>query len=208
MQAEPHFDDPNQHRRSRLSCLLDGDSQGASAEEASGAWRDDAHWRATWHRYHLIGDVMRSSELASAPGRDAAFLSRFRERLSAEPVWLAPTPNTSSERRPRLAWVAPVAVAAGFVAVAAVVVVVRMAQSEPAGTPAAVLAAGSAPANALLRASSQGLTTASPLQLPDAAMLRDAEIDRYFRAHRGMAVSPAAAMPGGAPRNVDTIVPR
>ncbi len=47
-----------------------------------------------------------------------------------------------------------------------------------------------------------------PVPAPDAAMMRDAEIDRYFRAHRGMAVSPAAAMPGGAPRNVDTIVQR
>ncbi len=217
MQAQPPHDDtshPNHpdHRRSRLSCLLDGDSHGASAEDACAAWRDDPHWRATWHRYHLIGDVLRSSELASAPGRDAAFMLRFRERLSAEPPLLAPAPAqrmAAQDRRPRHAWMAPAAVAAGFAAVAGVVLVVRMSQPNEVAAPGATLASGTVPSNTLLRASTQGTPGAAmPVPAPDAAMMRDAEIDRYFRAHRGMAVSPAAAMPGGAPRNVDTIVQR
>ena len=45
-----------------------------------------------WHAYHLIGDVLRSDDLASAPGRDAAFLQRLSARLDDEPAVLAPEP--------------------------------------------------------------------------------------------------------------------
>ena len=40
--------------------------------------------RATWHAYHLIGDVLRSPELA-ATSDGADFVTRFRERLQREP---------------------------------------------------------------------------------------------------------------------------
>jgi hypothetical protein len=56
------------------------------------AWRDDARARETWHAYHLIGDVLRSEELAHAPARDEAFLAGLRQRLAAEPAILAPAP--------------------------------------------------------------------------------------------------------------------
>ena len=34
--------------------------------------------RSTWHAYHLIGDVLRSDDLARPPARDAAFLAALR----------------------------------------------------------------------------------------------------------------------------------
>lgn len=202
---EPGSPDPAHSRQSQLSRLLDGDLESAFAEEACSRWRDDAELRATWHRYHLIGDVMRSQELASRPERDAQFLSRLRVRLAGEPLLLAPAPKASSVRvhRTRRRWLAPAAVAAGFVAVAGVLVVARMSQSE---TQSGAMLAGGMAADGVRRASVGGAGETPRAMELDATMVRDAEIDRYFRAHREMRVNPAAALPGGAPRNVDAIV--
>lgn len=49
----------------------------------------DADARATWHSYHLIGDVLRSGELAGAQ-RDAEFLRKLAARLQQEPVLQPP----------------------------------------------------------------------------------------------------------------------
>ena len=72
-----------------LSALVDGEVDARSAAALSEVWRQDADLRARWYRYQLIGDVMRSTELAGA-GRDAAFLASLRGRLAQEPVVLAP----------------------------------------------------------------------------------------------------------------------
>ena len=36
------------------------------------SWRGDGELREDWHAYHLIGDVLRSDDLAIAPARDEA----------------------------------------------------------------------------------------------------------------------------------------
>jgi sigma-E factor negative regulatory protein RseA len=72
-----------------LSALADGEVDARSAAALSEAWRQDADLRARWHRYQLIGDVLRSPELAGT-GRDASFLAALRSRLAQEPVVLAP----------------------------------------------------------------------------------------------------------------------
>jgi predicted DNA-binding protein (UPF0251 family) len=64
------------------------------------------------------------------------FLAGIRSRLAAEPVVLAPAPAPAlkAPQRPGLRrWIAPAAVAAGFVAVAAVLVVTRVVAPEDAG---------------------------------------------------------------------------
>ena len=76
---------PSDDRHSGLSAAADGDADALGA--ACLAWRDDAAARSTWHAYHLIGDVLRSGELATTPQRDAAFLRAFQlvlERYEAE----------------------------------------------------------------------------------------------------------------------------
>jgi TorA maturation chaperone TorD len=66
--------------RGWLSALADG--QADATEPACGLWRDDAAARQTWHAYHLIGDVLRSEELAREPGRDAAFVAALRADIA------------------------------------------------------------------------------------------------------------------------------
>ena len=55
--------------REQLSALVDGELDPAAAVRACAGWRDDAGCRATWHAYHLIGDVLRSDDLASDASR-------------------------------------------------------------------------------------------------------------------------------------------
>ena len=101
-------------------------------QRALAHWANDAEGRAAWHAYQLIGDVLRSEDLASTPRHDAAFLAALRGRLADEPAVLAPRPVASTvRRRRRLAWAAPMAVAAGFVAVAGVLVVLQIGAPDP-----------------------------------------------------------------------------
>jgi RNA polymerase sigma-70 factor (ECF subfamily) len=134
--SAPATDEPTaEDLRRCLSALADGEA--SELAQACRSWREDATARQTWHTYHLIGDVLRSEELAHAPARDEAFLASLRQRLAAEPTVLAPAPvQQANAPRVRQPWLLPAAVAAGFVAVAGVLVVTRTSQpGAPVATP-------------------------------------------------------------------------
>lgn len=76
-------------RQSLLSALMDGEATSAEAAQACQSWRDDESSRRAWVSYQLIGDVLRSDELASGAGSDR-FLKKLRTQLADEPVVLAP----------------------------------------------------------------------------------------------------------------------
>jgi sigma-E factor negative regulatory protein RseA len=69
----------------RLSALHDGEADDATLSECLAQWSDDAELRQRWHRYQLVGDVLRASDLGHNSGADAAFLARLRVQLAAEP---------------------------------------------------------------------------------------------------------------------------
>ena len=168
----------------RLSALMDGHGELGDAEAACQAWRDDAGARERWHTYHLIGDVLRSDELAAAPSRYTAFVHALRERLAKEPVPLAPAPARSR-------WLmAPLAAAAGFVLVAGVLVIMRGA--TPAGTAVngPVLAEAVRPDTVVV----------------NGRLIRDARLDRYLAAHRQASNGAAVVVPGAVVRSVDAMV--
>lgn len=190
-------------RRECLSALADGEAEALA--DGCRLWREDPEARAAWHAYQLIGDVMRSDELASSADRDAAFLARVRERLAQEPVPLAPTPAAGPTAGVRhLGWRAPVAVAAGFVAVAGVLVLTRggldtlMLGSPGAEPPAAAMASASA---------GGGAVAAGGVLVRAGNQIRDPQLDAYLRAHQAVRGTAAVALPGGALRNVDVVVP-
>jgi sigma-E factor negative regulatory protein RseA len=206
-----HPDPSPDTQRAALSALMDGD--GSASNEACRAWRGDAAARADWHAYHLIGDLMRSDEHCADDARDARFLAAVRARLAAEPVVLAPTPaaalpaaSTLTRARRARRWMAPTAVAAGFVAVAGVLMVTRV--STPDGTAPSLTARSAAPATGVLPAAVAGPTvTASPTAVEGAPMIRSAELDRYLAAHRQYANGAIQVAPGGAVRNAAATAP-
>ena len=196
---------PSEQDAEQLSALADGELDDASVARVCARWRADAPAQATWHAYHLIGDVLRSDDLASAPGRDRAGLARLRERLVNEPVVLAPASSPAPARehasaqhlgRRSWSWGTGAAVAAGFAAVAGVLFMLRGPTAE-SGAPAASLA----------RANGQSTIAASPdtvagipgrepsALLADGKLIRDSRLDRYLEAHKGFSGSSALGVP-------------
>ena len=197
-------DSSSDDRRSALSAAADGDADALGA--ACLAWRTDPGARATWHAYHLIGDVLRSHEMATPPERDAAFLKRLRDRLADEPVVMAPSPvAVPAVRRAASGWLVPAAVAAGFVVVAGVLVVSRV-SAPTAPQVSETLAAAPSPAG-VTRVSSSALALSGQPAQGDATLIRDARLDEFLRAHQAARGGMAVAVPGSALRRVDAQLP-
>lgn len=200
-----------------LSALADGELHLARVAGACGSWRADASSRATWHVYQLIGDVLRSEDLASDAAYDAAFVRSLSARLAAEPVVLAPeslpTLRSASEGswgraalRRRWSWAGPSAVAAGFVAVAGVLVVTRGPATAPplqamAGGVVPAQQSGSAPIAVGVAASPATQSTLAKSEIVDGRFVRDAGLDRYLSAHKHFAGSTALGVPSGLLRS-------
>lgn len=185
-------------RAALISALVDGEAQ--AVQTGCELWRDDEQARGTWHTYHLIGDVLRSDDLAATPARDAAFLAALRTRLAQEPAVLAPQPAKAPPRR--AAWRMPAAAAAGFMVVAGVLVATRL-SAPTAEAPAVAVDSGNGSGLALTAGG------ARPVQslVIEGRLIRDERLDAYLRAHREAGGGFAVAVPGGMPRNIETLAP-
>ena len=189
-----------------LSALADGELGETAAAQACAAWRGDADARASWHAFHLIGDVLRSEDLASNPARDAGFLAALRLRLDVEPVVLAPQPlelpvrlaapapavSNGAPRAGRRPWRAVSVVAAGFVAVAGVVVLTRGPVTLSADT---TLAQGAAGLQALKASAPQPASPDPQVLVANGKLIRDVRLDRYLAAHKQFAGTSALGVP-------------
>jgi sigma-E factor negative regulatory protein RseA len=188
--------------RQWLSELADGELDAEGTRRACAAWREDPSLRDDWHSYHLIGDVLRSDDLAATPRHDEAFLAALRSRLAAEPVVLAPQPLARPSAPLRRRWMAPMAVAAGFMAVAGVLVVTRLAVPLQDAAPSALAAAE--PVQVLSAAPDVAEAALAPGR--ELQLIRDARLDRYLAAHKQFG-GDALAVPGVSLRHAAVIVP-
>lgn len=185
-----------------LSALADGEGDSTALHAACVQWHSDGQLRASWHAYHLIGDVMRSEELASDGRRDAEFLQSVRERLVKEPTVLAPGAAAGAGDRPARraagwSWKAPAAVAAGFMAVAAAVIVTQgtVPASGTSGILAQSLGGAAAPAAPMVAATPP---IGEPMTLvADRQLVRDARLQRYLAAHQQFDTSSALGASSG-----------
>ena len=201
-----------------LSALADGDATDSEAARAFQAWRDDPDARASWHAYQLIGDVLRSDDLAAEPAADEAFLVALRARLATEPVVLTPQPRIEEQAvaqpvaanaaaRSRARWQGPMAMAAGFLAV---VGVLNVAGPFRHGGNASVASNG-APASGPVLAgttsvNNSGLVLTSA-QTPAQTKAVADQLAPYLAAHRQSAMSGPFQMPGSDLRNVSLVQP-
>lgn len=186
-----------------LSALVDGELDAPAVGRLCSQWRDNPETRAHWHAYHLIGDVLRSDNLASKAGHDAAFLAAIQQRLAQEPVVLAPAPQLPVVRR--RSWAAPFAVAAGFAAVAGVLVVTQMPEGMLRGMqPDASLAAAPSPAPGVVAVAdgfASGVAGDPPTVVLNGQLIRDARLDEYLSAHKKFGGSSVPGGPSGFLRN-------
>jgi sigma-E factor negative regulatory protein RseA len=195
----------------QLSALADGELDAAGAALACAHWRGDAEARSAWHAYQLIGDVLRSEELASDTARDARFVRALAQRLATEPVVLAPQAAESSAERPaprrsRWSWMAPAAVAAGFMAVASMLVVTRGTGSDAGPVALQVNERGLAAVPGAGAPVPVAMTSPAepPTMFPTEQVVRDARLDRYFAAHKQFGGSSALGAPSGFLRAATT----
>ena len=192
-----------------LSSLMDGELEALAVGRTCAQWRDDVELRANWHAFHLIGDVLRSEDLASEGAHDAAFLSAFRQRLAQEPVVLAPSAPPAAApvavTTQRRSWATPVAVAAGFVAVAGVLVVAQVSgglslRGAPSDASLA-RASGTAPIIVLAGGSASGVPGDPPAVVLNGQLIRDVRLDEYLAAHKKFGGSSVPGGPSGFLRN-------
>lgn len=204
--------------RERLSALADGEVHSDEVARVMGAMSTDVRVHAdvceTWHTYQLIGDVMRSEDLAPS-SRDDIFLARLRERLAQEPVVLAPEPPRhepawtdpplvaaagAAPATVRRRWATPLTAAAGVMAVAGVLVGIRLAEAPQLAAPVPAMLAQDASAVAVQRVAVQPPSAAASEQAVQPAsgtLLRDARLDRYLAAHKQFGGSSALGVPSG-----------
>lgn len=194
-----------------MSEMADGEADAAGLGRGCTLWADDAVARERWHAYHLIGDVLRSQELAYRPQHDQDFLRRLSVRLRGESAVLAPAPLRPGPVAGRRRWARPAALAAGLMALATAVGL-WSASDEGASVPKLALAPVAAPAPLL--AAPAAATPAAPAvaaapvaeAVPAGGrVVRDAQLDRYLRAHRDYAAALPGSLPGGSGRGIAAV---
>lgn len=183
----------NMNIREMVSALADGQLVGQELEEALAVLANDPEALQAWESYHLIGDVLRSSDLASARAA-TQFAERVSQRLAAQAPDQAPvaaTPLLAQSAQSAVAEARPAAndsvfrwkVAAGFASVAAALSVGW-----------ALLGSG------VLEPETPQLATA-----PAGAgfvMIRNPQLDELLEAHQQLGGSGALQMPAGFVRQV------
>jgi sigma-E factor negative regulatory protein RseA len=178
-------------KRELISALADGQLAGeAFARGVELAAADDGA-RQAWHTYHLIGDVLRSSELARCAPPDR-FLSRLQQRLRDEEVVVETQAQVVVQQRREAAndgvfrWKL-VAGVASIAAVSAIAwTVIGVGPGKDAQAPQ--LAAASVPAGTVLTGTTRGV------------MIRDPRLDEFLAAHRQLGAATLVA-PAGYLRN-------
>ena len=204
-QFKPHMD------REAVSALMDGALPG---DELSAALNGmDAHEaRECWLTYQLVGDVLRSADLA-AGRHDLAFAQGLRQRLMVEAqptAAVVSAPQSATVRgaaRPAandgvFRW-KMVAGLASFAAVAAIGWGMLGSVAGPASGPqlAQAPAPGGTQAVALVSAPTTAHTPATPASESTPVMLRDARLDELLAAHRAAAGMSALGNGAGFLRN-------
>jgi sigma-E factor negative regulatory protein RseA len=188
-----------------VSALADGELQGEAFARAVDALAADAAARESWHAYHLVGDVLRSAELAS-PTNGADFVARFRARLQHDHSVVAPMPaslpvhDEMLEAATRVAARRESANTSGFgwpllAGVASLTAVAAIAWNVLGGVGSVTPARGEL-AQAAPQQPQQARAEATP-----PVMIRDARLDELLAAHRQAGGASALQMPAGFLRN-------
>jgi sigma-E factor negative regulatory protein RseA len=178
----------------RLSAFVDGEL--TVEEHLSGIFSELDHGgRAAWSEYHLIGDVLRSDDLALSAAASRSFMAGFAARLEAEPHVLAPAALPAARQGASrvgriLALRHRVVPTLAVAAAAATLTWIVVPQMRGAG-----LVSGGAQVASV--ASSQGVQrvamNAAPVQtaaVQDGNIIRDARLDEYLEAHQQFAQQP------------------
>lgn len=193
-------------RREQLSALADGELAGEELVQAL-QYAAQADGESTWQLYHLVGDVLRSPDLAKPAAPD--FLARLRVELAKE------TPAARPDFRTQMNEVVAVPMAdsanasvfrwkmvAGVASLAAVAAIGWTSLGALQGSGGAT---GGAAQLALSAEPSPSSTGSPVVAVADAdgqqVMIRDPRLDELLAAHKQFGSTSALQMPAGFLRN-------
>ena len=181
-----------------ISALADGQLRGSEFARGVETLTEDPQALQAWLTYHLIGDVLRSGELAHG---SAQFAERLRDRLAKEPSFAINSIATDARQSsteglsavkipaandPSFRW----KMVAGFASLAAVAAIGWTVSSTLGVKPEqAQMAAAPGASGTLLATGERG------------TMLRDARLDELLAAHRQLGAASALQAPAGFLRN-------
>lgn len=191
-------------RREMVCALADGQLRGQDFAKSVESVQSNIDSCAAWQSYHVIGDVLRSPELAEHAG-DLSFLARFQTRLAADadaqlaykpmsPTFAnsglpARSASQASANESVFAW----KLTAGFASLAAVVAIGwSMTNGLNGSSRGAQLAQAVPPPQTSL--TSSGVSES-------AVMIRDPNLDALLAAHKQFGGGTALQMPSGFLRN-------
>jgi sigma-E factor negative regulatory protein RseA len=157
----------------RVSAALDGESCDGLAPEQLVAGFSETE-RVVWSQYHMVGDALRSDDLAFDPNSTTRFMARFSETLALEAHVLVPAVAARSQKQhPLLRRFAPGAVIAVAAASLTWIAVPQLQQVTSNGA-------------------SGGLQRVAYTQ-GSQGMIRDADLDQYLAAHEQFSQQPSLA---------------
>ncbi len=193
-----------------ISALADGQLEGAQFAQALAGVVSDPHATQTWLTYHVVGDVLRSAELAPSI-KDLEFMERFERRMGMElePV----TYPTHSDAPPPTVGVglhqSPVPIAAKLQSANEGLFRWKIAAGLAGVVISGVVGVGlwnqSTGQSAIPLSLVPAEDVRTPLATVDLAetgvMIRDPRLDELLLAHRQLAGHSALQMPAGFLRN-------
>lgn len=185
----------------RLSALIDGALAPADAAPTIDRVLADPALRAAWDEYHLVGDVLRSDDLAAmgiARQEGANRAARFASLLDAEPTVLAPQAQRTGPSR-RSNWFRyglPGASVAAAVAMVSWIAFPQFAggdsqlSAERGPAAATISAAGGSAGGVNAGSATSGSTTSGPVIAAGAPRpaVDPVQLQEYLSAHRQYSV--------------------
>ena len=184
-------------RGERMSAFVDGESLdelGNISQFLADLKNQD---RAQWSEYHLIGDALRSDDLAVSPATSSAFMAAFTQRFESEAHVFAPAalPAAAAKRQGVMRRrVMPAFAVAAAAATLTWIVVPQLQGVDSRG--GAQVASVSTDSMQRVAMASIPAATARPV-LTEANIIRDASLDQYLEAHQQFSQQPV--VPGSMP---------
>jgi len=176
----------------RLSAFVDGELLDGEHPNTilAALGRED---RATWSCYHLIGDALRSDDLAVSPATSSAFLNGFAARFESEAHVLAPVSVPATRRL--LALRRRVVPAFAVAAAAATLTWIVMPQLSGVGTGVTQVASVAPHADSVqpVAMASMPAATTAEANVSDGNIIRDASLDQYLEAHQQFGLQPVVS---------------
>jgi len=194
--------DLNSFSNERISAMVDGDLQSDECVQILDRLREDAQSLETWHVYQVVGDVLRSPELAPTRS-DMAFWEKLEQRLALEPdrphIALNSDRSTMEKSTP--------VVMANIGEIVANESVFRWKVLAGVACTVLVSVVGSGLWTQTNSRISQELASVKPaaavvvMETPVGSMLRDPRLDELMAAHRQLGGHSALQVPAGFLRN-------